>query len=668
MILRLRLLPSLLAASVGCATPLLAQEPDSIPAPEAPVSGVAPEIGECILRWSPIEPDTRSFTHRDAMGDHVTYLSGRYLWTCGSATMEADSAVKRDGPYQVEMFGQVVYEDTIRTLKSDRLLYFQLSDFIIAEGNVELLRFADGSTLHGPRVEFLRAVSGIDAVTTAPGRPTVTFYPAEGESREPFEVESDLALFAGEDEARFAGDAIITRSDLNARADTAYLTRTEGLGVMWGGPWIEAEGIRLEGDTIRFRSENEELESVQALGGGHATGERFEVRAEAIAIAVEDREVEHVWAYGEGMGEARSGTHRVHGDSLHFVMYGNQIDTVYALGEAVAIQHDTTFRAEESAAAMTDSAAAMTDSAAATTDSATAVDDSTAAAAGSTTAADSTTAAAGEEAVEPETEEEGATDAAGSEDADPEEGREAVSEEGEGPELALDGSMNWARADTLVAVFERPDPGDPAAADPMAADSAAGADPAMAQLLLAGNASALYRMVRDTAATARPSRNYLVGSRIQVDFEDGAPLGVVGENAIGVYLEPREVFGTVQDGAAADSAAAEGEAAADSSAVGEDPEAAVDSAAADTTAAPPDTVSIPPDTLSSPPAPAAVPPDTALAPPRASGAGPAPRSDGGPAAAPRTPPVAPRRPPPDRRARGAPAPDRRSSRAWRRTW
>ena len=569
---RPRLRPaSLLAAPVWLAGVLQAQEPDSVP----PREGIAPAVGECILRWRPLESETRSVTNRDVVGEHVTYLSGRYLWTCGSATMEADSAVKRDGPHQVELFGRVVYEDTIRTLRSDRLLYFQLSDFVIAEENVELERLVDGSTLTGPRVEFLRAVSGVDAFTTAPGRPTVLFYPEQGESREPFVVEADAVVFAGENEARFAGNAVITRSDLNARADTAYLTREDGLGLMWGEPWIEAEGIRLEGDTIRFRSQREELQAVHALGGGYASGENFEVRAEMIDIALDNRDVENVWAYGEGVGEAASGSHVLYGDSLHFVMYRSRIDTVYAVGEAVAIQRDTAFETLD-------------------------VKGESAEEAGEAGAE-----AAGEpgEGGEPdEVEGPGEGEETGEREGD--EGGDAEADAGEGPELALDGSMNWARADTLVAVFERPElvatnPAAVATAD--TADSVVAAEPAMSRLELVGGASALYRMVRDSIATSTPSRNYLVGMRIGVAFEDGQPVAVTGEHAIGVYLEPREVFGEEVEGEEPSDSTEVADAAAADSTAGEAP---VGTPADDSTGVRPDTLSVPPDTTRS------APPDT----------------------------------------------------------
>lgn len=603
--------PSLLALAACLASPAYAQVPDSVSVGE---EGIAPAMGRCILRWRPLESGTRSFTNRDIVGEHVTHLSGRYLWTCGSATMEADSAIKRDGPHQVELIGSVVYEDTIRTLKSGRLLYFQLSDFIIAEEEVELLRLGDRSTLTGPRVEFLRAVSGVDAFTTAPGRPTVTFYSERDESGEPFVVEADAVVFAGEDEARFAGNAVIARSDLNARADTAYLTREDGVGLLWGDPWIEAEGIRLEGDTIRFRSQGEELEAVQALGAGYASGENFSVRAEAIDVALANREVEQVWAHGEGVGEAASGPHTLYGDSLHFVMYRSQIDTVYAFGEAVAIQRDTAFVPPEAPQESEEEVSEDED----------------------------TGEGGGEDAVEDEDEEEGGGEAeedeegAQDEEGDGEDGSaedeeaQAAEAEAEGPELALDGSMNWARADTLVAIFDRPGAADAAAAGAAVPDSAGTAEPAMSKLTLAGGASALYRMVRDSAATSRPSRNYLVGLRIEVDFEAGAPFAVTGEHAIGVYLEPRETFGETEEEAPSDSsevaeAAADSVAAApsDTSAVAggapADSTAAVPAdsarAQADTVSAPPDTVSASPDTASAPPDTASAPPDTASAPP-----------------------------------------------------
>lgn len=567
-------IPTLLALAIWLPSPLMAQEPEA---------GVGAALNRCTLRWRPIEPDTRSITNRDVTGAHVTHLSGRYLWTCGGARMEADSAIKRDGPRQVELLGGVVYEDSIRTLNAERLLYFQLSDFIIAEENVELVRLTDASTLTGPRVEFLRAVSGVDAVTTAPGRPAVTFYPANTESPEPFEIQSDFAIFAGEDEARFYGDAVIDRSDLRARGDSALLTRTDGLGVLWGESWIEAEGIRLEGDSIRFLSQNQELEEIHAIGNGYASGERFEVEADLIDIDLQNREVEDLQAHGEGASRAHSGNHQLHGDSIHFVMYGSQIDTAYAIGSAIAVQRDSSWIVPPEPAApdstATDSAAvdssaaesSVADSAAATPDAAdpTAAESAPAAEPDSTAAAAMPPAAADSAHARADT-----TEAEGGD-----EGPEEV-------ELPTDGSANWARGDTLIAVFER--------SEAPVADPTATPDPFMSQLVIGGNASAFYRLVRDSATSARPSLNYLLARRIQVDFLGGEPVGVDGEHAIGAYLEPREAFGTPSPADSAAAADSTRTAASDSLRGARDTsDVRPDSATAgqDTVSAPPDTVS-----------------------------------------------------------------------------
>ena len=39
--------------------------------------------------------------------------------------------------------------------------------------------------------------------------------------------------------------------------------RADGLGLMWGDSWVQTEEVRLEGDTIRFHSEEEELRDVE---------------------------------------------------------------------------------------------------------------------------------------------------------------------------------------------------------------------------------------------------------------------------------------------------------------------------------------------------------------------------------------------------------------------
>jgi len=581
----------------------VAQQPD-IADPSA--------VGNCALVWESLTPETFGTAVRDGAEAHTTYVSGRMLWTCGTATMEADSAVKYDRLRKVDLFGNVIYQDSIRTLRSTFLTYFELDDLVIADEEVELVRLVDGSRLTGPHVEFLRAVSGVDELTIATGRPHMTFYPESDEPQEPFEIDADEAQFAGEDEARFHGRVVLQRSDVNAEADSAYLTRADGVGVMWGSPWFEAEEVRLEGDTIRFRSEDEELKEVHAEGNGFALGEQFEVRAELIDIQLAEDEIEKVWAHGEGMSEALSGGHLLFGDSLRFAMSESRIDTIYSVGRAVGIQGDTTVAAEGLRGL-------------------TPVDELPSAA--DRTPLDSLPALrldslpVAEEAP-PELIEEllGSIELANPDQdsaqlasAD----RESSGENVDGPRLSVDGSTNWVRGDTLVAIFESrsrqaadstgappsdssdPEPADslaPAAADSgtPAADSAADSaraptdgtsdetdeDPVMELMTVIGSASSFYRQVRDSLSTERPSRNYMIGDRIDIVFEDGEPKTVLGKNAIGLFLEPEEsVAPETEPSVPRDSAALP----------------TTSPALSDTVPALPDSLSAPPDSLSAPP-------------------------------------------------------------------
>ena len=140
----------------------------------------------------------------------------------------------------------------------------------------------------------------------------------------------------------------------------------------------------------------------------------------------------------------------------------------------------------------------------------------------------------------------------------PDSGSVAVEQDSRIPEPRLEVSdrANWVAGDTLYAIFLRPE--DPAVQDSTApavplsvtdsiAQSVTPAPPAdstsdakLERIRVAGNARSFYATVRDTTTSSRASRNYLLGSVIEVVFKDGDPERVFGEKAIGVYLDPME--------------------------------------------------------------------------------------------------------------------------------
>ena len=94
----------------------------------------------------------------------------------------------------------------------------------------------------------------------------------------------------------------------------------------------------------------------------------------------------------------------------------------------------------------------------------------------------------------------------------------------------LDPGSNWLTGDTIRAFFGV------APADSLLPPSEV--DPTPERIMALGSARSFYASVRDTTRSEAPSRNYLLGNRIEVLFEDGEPSEVIARDAIGIYLEP----------------------------------------------------------------------------------------------------------------------------------
>jgi hypothetical protein len=100
---------------------------------------------------------------------------------------------------------------------------------------------------------------------------------------------------------------------------------------------------------------------------------------------------------------------------------------------------------------------------------------------------------------------------------------------------------NWVSGDTIVVVFEGPSE-DPAAGRKENSEEAPAeppeADQVIERLLAVGDARSFYTMVRDSTGAGAPSRNYLIGARIRVEFREGRAQRVMADRAIGIFLEP----------------------------------------------------------------------------------------------------------------------------------
>lgn len=433
----------------------------------------------CTLRWESLTDSTASRSIKTDPDRYRHHVWNGMRWFCGGAVMTADSAVQYPGD-RVVMVGSVHYRDSIRTLDARRLTYYQASDHIEARDSVDLVRRSTGSTLEAPSVDLYRAGGGRIRQTVATGGTRMTIYPPDdtaGGKSKPYRVTSREATIFGDDRTIARGNVVITREDFRGTGQRARFS-PEGDGQITGDPVLTGQDYRLTGDTVRTIGSQGTLEQVRAIGSGHLVSQGMDVRAPRIRVRLVDGAVRNLWAYG-GDARSRSASRVMLGDSIHMVFRGEQPDSITAVGEAAALEVDSS------------------------------------------------------ETLPWSREEDERPDSTGV----------AVDETAEGSSDSTSGGRSgtlftmerdWLRGDTVRARFgsSSGDPPSPAGTDTTRVD-----DVTLQELRAIGDARAYYRITRDTARDRR-GRNYLLGQQIVVEFREGDPERVLGFQAIGVYLEP----------------------------------------------------------------------------------------------------------------------------------
>jgi lipopolysaccharide export system protein LptA len=490
----------------------------------------------------------------DREGAIIAYIGGPVTVTCGDATMTGDSAEWRQASEIALMIGSVRYRDTTRTLNSERLTFYGRRDEIVAIQNVELVRLANGARLEGPRVSFTRTPFA-GARTVATDRPRMTL-PAtrsgQGAGPETI-VDSDVAEFVGESEASATGNVEMTRGEISATAERARFSEIEARAVMYENAVISGEGFDLSGDSIVAGFELGELRSIHAFEQATASGERFRLEADQIRARLTGDEVDVIWAFGTGRSLASSAQFTLAGDSIEFAFIEGVADSVTAIGAAAAEQTPDTLVAAEQTLDTLVAAEQTPDTLVAaeqTPDTLVAAEQTpdTLVAAEQTpdtlAAAEQTpdTLAAAEQAQDTLAAAEQTPDTLAAAEQTTADSLVRDSTRGPAgriaePSLRPDPGASWIAGDTVRAWFES----DPAAAQTAGASGSENTGGARIRRLRAlGDARSFFAAVRDTLRSSEASRNYLLGSSIQIDFEAGEPKVLSGTDAIGVYLEPVE--------------------------------------------------------------------------------------------------------------------------------
>lgn len=267
-------------------------------------------------------------------GGFSSTAAGETRWASGGVRLgcvgqnvrvTTDSALVNPGG-DVEFIGQVRYRDTTVTIAATRATFRRASETWEARGDVVIRNLESGSTMRGPAVDYLRAVSGVrdSAEVYATGRPKVDYFDTDSVTpeREPYRIVADRLRSKGKSLIWGGGRVTVNRSDLAAKGDSMRLdTGKQDNGTLLGGTpefrGLGADSFVVRGARIDFTLEHRTISGVLAQGQAHTERKDWRLDADTIALAVHDRAVQLIDGWGHGKpAEGTSGRYAVRGDSV----------------------------------------------------------------------------------------------------------------------------------------------------------------------------------------------------------------------------------------------------------------------------------------------------------------------------------------------------------------
>ncbi len=276
-------------------------------------------------------------------GARETYAGGGIRYSCRGQgiILEADSTQYNEDTRVLLLIGSVNYREPRATVTADRMTYYQDESWLIAEGRVVAV-LPSTSRLEGPYVEYFRATPNRPQTRTiARERPYMQLVQEDstGAPAPPVLVVADRIVSEGEDRVYLNGTVEITREDLRATGDSAYLDQTRGFSRLMRNPRVVGTGERpytLVGTEIDFFTEDEQLRRVFAKGAGEVTSEDLRLESDSIDMRIVENELERAYVWGPSRARARSAQQDVRADSIEARLPGRVLQEVLAIGDAYA--------------------------------------------------------------------------------------------------------------------------------------------------------------------------------------------------------------------------------------------------------------------------------------------------------------------------------------------
>lgn len=311
-----------------------------------PVSGFAqtPTARECVLQYETASGNTRTNVIKTPTGQYNFFQGGGVTYHCEGQgnTLLADSAEYYGDQKVLYLIGDVHYTEPRAKVDSDRMTYYQIEDRLRAEGNVNV-KTSTGTTIQGPVMDYYRATTARPlARTVATGRPHMQIVQKEnnGQPSAPVDVVSNALVAEGDNLVYASGAVEVTRPDLLAKSDSAFLDGQREFARLLKTPSVQSRKGRpftLTGGVIDLYSRNRTLERVVATPNGHVLSQDLELLADSVDLRVTANQLNRVMAWGrKSRARAISPDRIVTADSIDAQMPNQHLRFVNAFGNAYA--------------------------------------------------------------------------------------------------------------------------------------------------------------------------------------------------------------------------------------------------------------------------------------------------------------------------------------------
>ena len=317
----------------------------------APLGAQQPGRRQCTLGFRSPTGGTRTNAVKLPSERYNFFQGNGVIYFCEGQGNElrADSAEYYGDAGVLYMIGNVHYTEPRLTADARRMTYFQAEDRLLAEGDV-VADMQGGTTMRGPRVEYWRTTPVRPrARLFAPGRPRMQLVERDsaGRPQEPVNVVANTIAMDGDSLVYAGGRVEITRPDLLAKGDSAFLDSGREYARLMRQPAIESRGDRpftLVGGLIELWSRQRRLQRVFASREAVATSQDMRLASDTIDMRLDANRLQRAYAWGPARARVTSPDRDIVADSLDVLMPDQRLREVRALRGAYAATRPDTLR------------------------------------------------------------------------------------------------------------------------------------------------------------------------------------------------------------------------------------------------------------------------------------------------------------------------------------